>query len=412
MTTRTGRKRFPLWFHKGTGLWCKKHKGHPHYFGPDKDAAEKRYLREWPDILAGRVPRQDVNALVFGDLMNEFLTAKRAKVDSGELTRRSWDDYHRTADRIVAEFGRGRAVVDLRPTDFGKLRATVAKKLGPAALARFITLTRTIFAFAFKAELIAAPVRYGDQFDKPPKRVMRLERHVKGARIIQAADFWKLVRHAGPQVKAMLWLGMNAAYTQKDCADLQRSALLQRPGWLQEPRNKSGIARRCPLWPETLAALADVERIRPEPRDPADADCVFLTKQGRRWVRYHDQGEDDDGKERRGLNLDAVALEFRKLAKRAGVTVRGGPGILRKTFRTISDEVKDQPAAMLVMGHADHSISSYYRELVGDDRLKAVTDHVRAWLLKGKRLRCPKLSRRTLADRIEAYLADGGAKAK
>jgi integrase len=384
MATPSGQKRFPLGLHKGTGLWCKKHKGKPYYFGPDKAAALERYLREWPDILAGRLRRQDPNALVVGDLMNEFLTARRAKVESGELARRSWDEYHRAADRIVDAFGRGRAVIDLRPADFGKLRAAAVKRLGPVALSKFITLTRTIFAFAYSADLVPAPVKYGDEFDKPPKRVMRLERHLKAARVIAAADFWKLVDKAGVQLRAMLWLGINAAYTQKDCSDLLREWLTRRPGWLEAPRQKSGIARRVPLWPETVEALAEVARVRPDPKDPADAGCVFVTSHGRRWVRYHDQGKDDAGNERRGLNLDAVAYEFRKLCKAAGVTLRGGPAILRHTFRTVADAAKDQPAAMLVMGHQDHSISDYYRELVTDERLAAITDHVRVWLLAGK----------------------------
>ena len=378
MATRPGRKRFPVWFHKGVGLWCKKWKGKPYYFGPDKEKAEERYRAEWDDIINGRARRQDANALTVADLCNEFLTARRAKVDSGELSPRSWNEYHLAAERIVDTFGKARAVMDLRPADFGKLRATVAKRLGPVALTKFITLTKTILAFAYNAELIPAPVRYGDEFDKPPKRVMRLERHVKGARLISAADVSNLLDRAGPQLRCMILLGLNAAYTQKDCADLQRESLTRRPGWLDAPRGKSGIGRTAPLWPETLAALAEVERTRPNPKDPSDADCVFITKHGHRWVRYHDQGE---GK--RGLNLDAVALEFRKLCKAAGVTVRGGPAILRHTFRTIADEVKDQPAAMLVMGHADASISGYYREVIGDDRVRAITDHVRAWLLAG-----------------------------
>jgi len=45
----------------------------------------------------------------------------------------------------------------------------------PAALAKFITLARSVLAFAGpeKSELIDVPVRFGDQFDKPPKLVMR-----------------------------------------------------------------------------------------------------------------------------------------------------------------------------------------------------------------------------------------------
>jgi integrase len=386
MATRPGRKRFPLWLHKGTGLWCKKIHGTFHYFGANKEAALKRYEREREDLEARRSPRQDPTALTVADLLNDFLTAKRDRVDSGELSPRTWNEYHLAGEQIVATFGKGRAVMDLRPTDFGKLRAAAAKRLGPVALTKFVTLAKTIFGFAYKADLIPAPVKYGNEFDKPPKRVMRLERYVKAARVIPAAELCKLIDQAGPQLRAMLLLGINAAYTQKDCADLQRAALTGRPGWLEAPRHKSGIARSAPLWPETVAALAEVERVRPDPKDPADGDCVFVTSHGRRWVRYHAQEPGEDGKERRGLNLDAVALEFRKLCKAAGVKVRGGPAILRHTFRTVADETKDQPACMLVMGHADHSVSSYYREIVGDDRLKAVTDHVRAWLLAGRRI--------------------------
>jgi integrase len=206
-----------------------------------------------------------------------------------------------------------------------------------------------------------------------------LERHRKGARLIPAADLWKLIDAAGVQLKAMLYLGLNAAYGQKDCADLQRSALMLRPGWLDAPREKTGIARRAPLWKETIDALAQAEKVRPDPKDPADADCVFITSHGRRWVRHHDQGEGN-----RGLNLDAVAFEFRKLAKKAGVTVPGGPYILRHVFQTIADETKDPAAVRIVMGHTDNSQADCYREQVGDARLQAVADHVRAWLLSGR----------------------------
>ncbi|HKB01714.1 MAG TPA: hypothetical protein VKD90_05820 [Gemmataceae bacterium] len=376
-------KRFPLWKHRGTGLWCKKHKGEFYYFGADKDAALKRYLAEWTDILAGRKPRQDANALTVKELVNTFLNARRDKVNSGELTPRTWAEYHLAADRIVDCFGRSRAVSDLRPADFGKLRATVARTLGPAALSKFVTLTKTIFAFGFDAELMAAPVRYGGEFDKPPKKLMRLVRHQRGRRLIPAADLWKLLDAAGVQLRAMLLLGINAGFGQKDCSDLQRSALEIRPAWIDSPRLKTGISRCAPLWPETAEALAEVHRTRPDPRDPADADCVFITSHGRRWCR-HKPRQNDKGEELRGLNLDAVAFEFRKLCTATKVKAPGGPYTLRHTFRTVADEVKDKPAIDLIMGHADHSVSDYYREHVADERLAAVVNHVRTWLLAGK----------------------------
>ena len=50
---------------------------------------------------------------------------------------------------------------------------------------------------------------------------------------------------------------------------------------------------------------------------------------------------------------------------------------LRHTFRTVADEAKDQPAADFIMGHESPHKSSVYRETISDERLKAVSDHVR-----------------------------------
>ena len=54
------------------------------------------------------------------------------------------------------------------------------------------------------------------------------------------------------------------------------------------------------------------------------------------------------------------------------------------THRTLSDALKDRPAADVIMGHVDPSVASYYREVVSGERLQAVVDHVRGWLLAGR----------------------------
>ena len=117
-------KDFPLFAH-ATGRWAKKIKGRFCYFGPwdDPDAALKLYLHQREDLYAGKTPRIDGDALTVRDIVNRFLTAKDRQVENGELKRRTFTDYHRCAGFLIDAFGANRAVADLRPEDFGRLRA-------------------------------------------------------------------------------------------------------------------------------------------------------------------------------------------------------------------------------------------------------------------------------------------------
>jgi integrase len=101
-----------------------------------------------------------------------------------------------------------------------------------------------------------------------------------------------------------------------------------------------------------------------------DCGLLFLTYRGTAWVR---QGE--------GSRSDYVSQNFNKLLKALGLR-RAGCGFytLRHVFRTIADGARDIPAVRYVMGHVDARIDAAYRERIEDSRLRAVVDHVRAWL--------------------------------
>jgi hypothetical protein len=102
----------------------------------------------------------------------------------------------------------------------------------------------------------------------------------------------------------------------------------------------------------------------------ADAGLFLITKYGQGWAKSDNAGP--------------LTQETRKLLNKLSIPGRRNLYTLRHTSRAVADEAKDQPAADYIMGHEVAHMSSVYRERISDDRLKAVTDHVRAWRFEPK----------------------------
>jgi integrase len=381
---------FPLFPH-ATRRWAKKIRGRMHYFGPwdDPDAALKKYLEQKDDLHAGRTPRVQGDGLTVRDLVNRYLTAKRRQFESGELAPITFSNYYATCADLVAAFGRSRLVSDLAADDFERLRAALAKRLGPAALGMAVLRTRMVFKYGFDAGLLDRPVRYGPGFVRPSRKTMRLARQAKGPRVIEAADLRKMIAAADVQLRAVLMLGINAGLGNADAGRLRPANLDLERGWLDYPRPKTGVPRRCPLWPETVAALREAMASRPAPLDPADAGLALLTPKGKPWAKSRMVEAADEGGPGLAFKIhDRVTLETRKLLQSLGLH-RVGLNFyaLRHMFETVAGETKDQPAVDAIMGHVAQSddMGAVYRERISDDRLKAVTDYVRAWLFPPKK---------------------------
>ena len=360
---------FPLFPH-ATGRWAKKIRGQMHYFGPwaDPDAALAKYLEQRDALHAGRKPREATEGVTIKELCNQFLNAKRALVESGELTNRSWQDYKAACDLSISHFGKGRLVADLDPEDFAALRGKMAKKWGPVTLGNVIQRVRVVFKFAWDNGLIDRPVRYGQGFKRPSRKVVRIDRAKKGPKLFAADEIRRLLAAAGTPTRAMILLGINGGFGNADCGRLPLSAVDLEGGMIDFPRPKTGIPRRCPLWAETVQAIREASADRPEPKKEEHAGLVFITKYGLPWAK--DTAD------------QTLAKEFGKLLRTLQISGRKGLGFytLRHVFRTVADESKDQPAVDFIMGHEVPHMSSVYRETISDERLRAVADHVRAWL--------------------------------
>ena len=361
---------FPLYPHN-SGQWAKQIRNRTHYFGPwsNPQAALDKYLAQRDALLAGKTPETNGDGLTIKELVNRFLNSKQLKVNVGELEQRTWDDYKTVTDRMITHFGAAHVVSSLTSSDFERFRVALAKTRGPVSLGNDITRARVVFKYAFDKELIDRPVRYGGSFSKPSRSVVRRARQEKGLRLFTPKQIRAMIGAASKPLKAMILLGVNCGFGNADCATLPMSKVDLRRGWIDFGRGKTGVFRKCRLWPETVKALEAVVIDRPR-----NAKLVFITSKGNTWERKN--------------NSDPISKETAKLLtdlkiKRPGLTFYA----IRHTFQTIGEESGDRDATRFIMGHIPSAddMSAVYRERMAAKRLHAVALYVRRWVFKQRK---------------------------
>lgn len=392
-------KGFPLTAHPN-GSWSKKHRGRVYYFGPQADwkAALDRFSREWPYIVEGRTPPEETDGAdgycTLRTLCNLFLESRRNRLAAGDLSELTYRDYFRSCKRLIEHFGRDRRVDDLRPIDFERYRAELAAQFGVSTLSSEITRTRVILKFAFDQRLIAAPLNFGQSFDRPSKKQQRRARNAAGPKMFTRDELLKILNaldgepvdvdgstvtlRPNVQLRTMTLLGLNGGLGNTDCANLTEEHLDLDNGWLTYPRPKTKIQRRILLWPETVEAIRIVLARRKRPKDPADAGIVFLTHGRERWMRVR-KGETADTYH----HVNALSQRFAYVLKRLKINGRAGLNFytLRRQFEIVAGESKDQVAVDAIMGHANDSMAAIYRQgVISNERLRDVANHVRCWL--------------------------------
>jgi integrase len=339
---------------------------------PAVPLAVRRLRREaaLKDALhSGRKPRDVGGGGTVLELVDSFLIHKQALVNVGELSPRTWVDYKVACDQLVAAFGKRRPLDGISTDDFSQLRNELAERWGPHRLGKMIQSIRCVFKFAFEAGAISSPMRHGPGSKRPSRKVMRLNRAKQGPKLFTAEEIRGLLAVAGPSMKAVILLGINAGFGNSDCGKLPLAAVDLEAGWVTYPRPKTGVARRCKLWPETVEAIQDALAERMAPKGKANAALVFITKYGESWAK--------DGSD------NPISKEMRKLLDATGISGHRNFYALRHTFRTVADETKDQPAVDFIMGHEMQHMATAYRETISDGRLQAVADKVREWLFGG-----------------------------
>jgi integrase len=366
---------FPLYPH-ASGKWAKKSAGRLFYFGRwDDPQGALRDYQQWLDDNRGNPAptTRGKAAITIDELVNSFLAAQDARLAAKEIAPRTFHSMFRTAKLLINHFGRQRQVATIRPLDWSKLRAEIAGRLNPIGVGNEITRIKTVVHWGVNSDLIDQ-LRFGPDFRRPPKATIR--RHVRDnpRSLFTADELRRLIKAADVHLTAMILLGLNCGFNNGDVADLRRIDVDLAAGWINAPRKKTAVDRKCPLWAETVAALKASAAKRPEPRTRAAADRFFVRVRG---MAYDECTSDN-----------AVTRTFTELCRKLKVDRPGESFyVLRHCFSTWAQEVGDNDAVSLIMGHEVDTIRTGYRHSFPVARLLEVSDHVRRQLYKSGRKR-------------------------
>ena len=282
-------------------------------------------------MIAGVDPAVEGSEETVEDLCNTFMESRQARMEAGELGRRSLDDYHNTVKRLAKFLGKKRMLKTLGPKDFSALKKKYCESWGAVTVKNEINRVKVILKYAVDMELVDRAINTGPDFRRPSTKALRLHRKSKPKKFLEAEEIHAVLGVADVHFRAMILLGINAAYNNKDCGLLERSWIDFDRQWLSRHRNKTAVDREAYLWPETTDALLTSLSKRKEPKSEEHRDLVFITKFGSSWSK---ESNDNPVSKRMRILLDKVGV------RRDGVNF----GSLRHTFQTIAGDSRDQVA--------------------------------------------------------------------
>jgi integrase len=238
-----------------------------------------------------------------------------------------------------------RDISSMTPQDWQGYRRSIAKRWNPVNTGNEVTRVKAVFNWAedmriFPKGLIA----WGPDFHKPSRKVCRRYRRTREHKLYDREEILAILDECSPAMRLCVLLGINCAYLASDIACLPASAI--EASWLDFPRPKTEIDRRCYLWRETTDAISAVR---------GDEELLIP------------------------LGSDGISDRFRAARDFSGIR-RGGFSWLRSTFATVASRTSKQIAVNYIMGHADDSIAAVYRWDTYDEQIEEVALYVRQWL--------------------------------
>jgi len=365
---KTRSDKFPLTLHP-TGQYCKKINGKIHYFGANKKQALERYLEQATYLHGGQNLAQKASngSMTLKELCDLYLEYQHSKVLSGNLSARHHNDQISSLNRLMSFLGQGRKMKGISTLDLQNYKRKLQSAYGSAhRLNLHIGAMKAMFHWARKNDILQS-IPNIDAVSKG--KIVHQEMY-----IFTSEQIRKLLSAADVKMRAMIWLGLNCGFGCMDCAQLKWKDLDLENGRVQLARNKTGVHRNLPLWPETIKALKAVSR---------SVQLVFYTAEGHPWIRTLLKTENDGN--RKYTTVNAVTSMFSRLLKKAKVNAPKGTGFyaLRRTAATLAARAGDPFAVQRLLGHVNLEMATRYVQDVSE-QTDRVIESSRKYVLHGE----------------------------
>ena len=350
-TRKTRSDKFPLTLH-ATGQCCKKIAGRMHYFGKGKKQALERYLGQAMYLHGYKgAPVGTSNAtMTLKQLCDLYLEHQLLRLIAGAICVKHHTDQISSTEKLMSFLGTNRKTRSISTLDLQNHKRKLLRDYGSAHRPnQYIGLMKALFHWARRNDVLE---------HIPNVDAVSQNKIAQSEKYTFTPDQVKtLLGKATVEMRAMIWLGLNCGFGCTDCAMLSWKDVDSEQRRIQLARNKTGVRRNLPLWPETVKALKSVPHTGP---------LVFYTAEGHEWVRTAVRSDGNGGCKYTTVN--AVSSMFARLLKKTRMQVPKGTGFysLRRTAATLAARSGEPFAVQRLLGHVDVKMATRYVQDVSE----------------------------------------------
>ena len=365
---KTRSDKFPLTLHP-TGQYCKKINGRIRYFGTDKKKALERYLAQ-ATYLHGcqkSINMASNGKMTLKELCDIYLQYQHSKVLANKLTPKHHNDQISSVRKLMSFLGRGRTIESISTLDLQNYKRKLQSAYASVdRLNLNISVMKAMFHWARRNDILEN-IPNIDAISKG--KVVHKDMYTFNSQQIK-----KLLSAADVKMRAMIWLGLNCGFGCTDCGKLKWKELDLKNGRVRLARNKTGVRRNFPLWPETIQALKEL---------PRSGQLVFYTSQGHPWVTTVVKTKSNG--ERKYTPVNRVTPTFSRLMKKVRMQVPKGTGLcsVRRTAATMAARSGDPFAVQRLLGHVDLTMATRYVQDVSE-QTDRVIENSRKYVIRGE----------------------------